>query len=112
MKKTKLIEEVPEDEVDDLTPEEIQELKRRMADFKNPVRYVVYSQMLPKRRWLLFLDISSDTYCDQLDTATLFKQKHVAHAIVKVYSEGRKKDLLVAKITTKGDKRRVLKYDV
>jgi hypothetical protein len=46
-----------------------------------------------------------------IDQATLFKREHVALAVARAYSEGRKNDLLIAKITTKGGKRRVLKYE-
>jgi hypothetical protein len=95
---------------DDLSPAEIRELKSRIKDLDNPVRYVIYSDLLPNGRWRLFLNVSDNTFCDQLDTATLFKREPVAHAVVRACSEGRKRDLLVAKITTRNDRRKVLKY--
>jgi hypothetical protein len=55
--------------------------------------------------------VSSDGYGMSIDQATLFKREHVARAVAKAYSEGRQNDLLIAKITTKGGKRRVLKYE-
>jgi hypothetical protein len=77
----------------------------------NSVRYVIYSDLLPGGRWRLFFNVSDDTFCDQLDTATLFKREHVALAVAKLCSDGRKRDLFVAKITTKDRKRRVLKHE-
>jgi hypothetical protein len=95
---------------DDLPPAEIRELKSRIRDHDNPVRYVIYSDLLPNERWRLFLNVSADTFCDQLDTASLFKREQVTHAVARAYSELRERDLLVAKITTRNDKLKVLKY--
>ena len=95
---------------EDLSPAEIRELKSRIVDLHNPVRYVIYSDLLPNGRWRLFLNVSDGTFCDQLDTATLFKREHAAQAGARACSERRHRDLLVAKITTRSDKRKVLKY--
>ena len=95
---------------EDLSPAEIRELKSRIADLHNPVRYVIYSDLLPNGRWRLFLNVSDGTFCDQLDTATLFKREHAAQAVAIACSERRHRDLLVAKITTRSDKRKVLQY--
>jgi hypothetical protein len=95
---------------EDLSPAEIRELKSRIDDFHNPVRYVIYSDLLPNGRWRLFLNASDDTFCDQLDTATLFKREHAAQAVARACSERRHRDLLVAKITTRNEKRKVLQY--
>jgi len=46
-----------------------------------------------------------------IDQATLFKREHVARAVAVAYSEKRKNDLCIAKITTRNDKRKVLRYD-
>jgi len=103
-------EETAEADVE-LSPELIRELKRRIADSQNPVRYVVFSDIGGMGRFRLWLDVSSDGYGTSIDQATLFKREHVARAVAEAYSEGRKNDLLVAKITTKNGKRKVLKYD-
>jgi hypothetical protein len=71
---------------------------------------VIYSDLLPNGRWRLFLNVSDDTFCDQLDRATLFKREHVAQAVARACSERRHRDLLVAKITTRNDQRKVLQY--
>jgi hypothetical protein len=41
----------------------------------------------------------------------LFKREHVARSVAKAYSEGRRKALFIAKITTKNGKRKVFKYE-
>ncbi len=110
MKKRAKPIEIPEED-EELSPELRRELKRRIADADNPVRYVVYSQLLPAGRWRLFLDVSGDGYWNTIEKATLFKREHVARSVAKACSEGRRTDLLVAKITTKNGKRRVLTYE-
>jgi hypothetical protein len=57
------------------------------------------------------LNVSDYTFCDDIYTATLFKTEYMARALAHACSENRTKDLLVAKITTKGGKRKVLKYE-
>jgi hypothetical protein len=99
----------PEDK-EEISPELKQELKRRLADVDNPVRYVVISDITGDGRWRLWLDVSGDGYGMSIDQATLFKREHVARSIAKSYSEGRRNDLLIAKITTKNGRRKVLKY--
>ena len=94
----------------ELTRDQILELKRRIKDLENLVRYVIYSEIIPKGRWRLFLNISDDTWCDDITTATLFKRQHIAKAVVESYSEKKRKNISVAKITIKNDKRKVLKY--
>ncbi|MBI4763155.1 MAG: hypothetical protein HY787_00930 [Deltaproteobacteria bacterium] len=99
------------DEIESLSPEWRLEIKRRLDDSRNPVRYVVFSDIGGNGRWRLWLDVSSDGYGMSIDQATLFKREHVAQAVAKAYSKGRRNDLLIAKITTKDGKRRVLKYN-
>jgi hypothetical protein len=110
MKRQKTPEPI-EDDDEDLSPELKRELARRLADARNPVRYVVYSEMLPRGRWRLFLDVSGDGYWNTIDEATLFKCERVARAVATVYAEGRRRDLLVARITTKNGKRKVLEFE-
>ena len=95
----------------ELSPAWRRELRRRLADSQNPVRYVVFSDRGGLGRWRLWLDVSGDGYGMTLEQATLFKHEHVARAVAKAYSAGRAHDLRVAKITTKGGKRRILRYD-
>src|SRR4030067_1638261 len=101
--------EFPDDK-EEMSPELRRELKRRIADADNPVRYVIFSDITGDGRWRLWLDVSGDGYGMSIDQATLFKREHIARSVAKAYSEGRKNDLLIAKITTKNGKRKVLKY--
>jgi len=110
MRKEDKLREIPEED-EELSPEFKRELKRRLADADNPVRYVVYSDITGDGKWRLWLDVSSDCYGMSIDQATLFKREHVARAVAGAYSENRKNDLLIAKITTRNDKRKVLRYD-
>ena len=110
MKKKLKPDDIPEND-EELSPEWERELARRVADARNPVRYVVFSDIGGNDRWHLWLDMSSDGYGMSLDQATLFKRPHVARCVAKAYSEGKRSDLLVAKITTRDGKRTVLKYE-
>src|SRR5437867_50559 len=107
MKRRKTREPIGDDDKE-LSPELKRELARRLADARDPVRYVVYSDILPRGRWRLFLDVSGDGFWNTIDEATLFKRERVACAVAKVYAPGRRGDLLVAKNTTKNGKRKVL----
>lgn len=109
MKKRKP-EEIPEED-EKLSPEWKRELKRRVADARNPVRYVVFSDITGVGRWRLWLDVAGDGYGMSIDQATMFKRELVARAVSRMYSGGRKNDLLIAKITTKDGKRRILKCE-
>jgi len=99
------------EDVESLSPAWRRELKRRTDDLDDPVRYVVFSDIGGRGRWRFWLDVSSDCYGMSIDQATLFKREHIARAVAKAQSAGRKNDLLVAKITEKDGKRRVVKYD-
>lgn len=110
MRKKQETEEIPEDD-GELSPEWKREIKHRVADAQNPVRYVIFSDIGSKGCWRLWLDVSSDGYGMSIDQATMFKREHVARAVARAYSKGRKNDLLIAKITTKNEKRKVLQYE-
>jgi hypothetical protein len=110
MKKKRKPEEFPDDK-EEISSELRLELKRRLADAHNPVRYVLFSDITGDGRWRLWLDVSGDGYGMSIDQATLFKREHIARSVAKAYSEGRRKALFIAKITTKNGKRKVLKYE-
>lgn len=109
MSEETISQEIPEED-EELTPEQKRELKRRLADSLSMVRYVVYSDITGDGKWRLWLDVSMDGYGMTIDQATLFKREHVARAVAEVYSEKGRKDIHIAKITTKNGKRKVLKY--
>ena len=102
----------PETLDDELPPEFIREIKRRAADLENPIRYIIYSQITPKEKTRLFFNISDSTFCDNVDTATLFKREYMAKAIVNAYSIEKNDMLDIAKITIKNKNRKVLKYKI
>ncbi|UYM14905.1 hypothetical protein [Endozoicomonas euniceicola] len=96
----------------DLSSEELRLLKEAIKEHDNPVRYVIYSQIIPdNRKWIMFLNISSSTYARELSHATLFKKHEAAKAVAAVYEDGTD-HLRIAKVTTKGDKLRVLLYSL
>ncbi|MFK5948921.1 MAG: hypothetical protein QM500_09165 [Methylococcales bacterium] len=95
---------------DDLPPEFVREINRRVKDHDNPVRYVIYSQIVPNGKHRFYFNITDNTFCETLETATLFKREYMAKAIVKAYSVENRDMLFIAKITTKNKKRKVLKY--
>ena len=95
----------------DLTQKEIREIKRRARDIENPVRYVIFSEIPPGGQWKMFLNVSDYTFCEDIYTATLFKTEHMAKALAEACAGEKVMNLLVAKITTKNGKRKILKYE-
>jgi hypothetical protein len=95
----------------DLTPEEIRKIKKIARDVENPVRYVIYSEIPPGGQWKMFLNASDYTFCEDIFTATLFRTERMAKALAEACSGEKVMNLLVAKITTKSGKRKILKYE-
>jgi len=71
---------------DELTPAQIHELRRRMADLDDVTRYLLVSQMGP--RFALYYNVSDDVYVmnDPL-RATLFKRRKAALAVKALLGE-------------------------
>ena len=112
MKKKKKHTELHQLEDDsELSAEFKRELRRRVADANDPVRYAVFSDITGRGRWRLWLDVSDGVYGVSIDQATLFKRKPVAQAVARACSSGKKNRLHIAKITTKNRKRKVLKFE-
>ena len=62
---------------DELTPAQIRELRRRMADLDDATRYLLVSQMGP--RLALYYNVSDDVYVmNDPRGATLFKRRKAA----------------------------------
>jgi hypothetical protein len=90
----------PKENVDDdsqLSPGWIRELKRRVKESHDPVRYVLVSEL--SRKFILYYDVSTDTFAMNIPSrGTLFKRREVAEsvkdhlgqgiALVKVHSQG------------------------
>ena len=65
---------------EELTPAQIQELRRRMADLADGTRYLLVSQMGP--RFALYYNVSEDVYVmNDPRRATLFKRRKAALAV-------------------------------
>jgi len=65
---------------DELTPSQIRELRRRMADLDDVTRYLLVSQMGP--RFALYYNVSDDVYAmNNPRGATLFKRLKAALAV-------------------------------
>lgn len=95
----------------ELSPEQLRELKRRVKDMKDPVRYVIHSDFLGSGRWRMFLNVSDGMWCGNIDTATLFKRSRDAGAVIHEYCcDDEHDNLFIARITTKNKLRKVLKY--
>jgi len=73
----------PKGDVDDdpqLSPEWIRELKRRVKDSRDPVRYMLVSEF--SRKFILYYDVSTDTFAmNNPSRGTLFKRKEVAESV-------------------------------
>jgi len=65
---------------DELTPAQIRELRRRVADLDDVTRYLLVSQMAP--RFALYYNVSDDVYVmNDPQGATLFKRHKAALAV-------------------------------
>jgi len=65
---------------DELTPAQIRELRRRLADLDDDTRYLLVSQMTP--RFALYYNVADDVYVmNDPRGATLFKRRKAAVAV-------------------------------
>ena len=68
---------------EELTPAQVRELRRRMADLDDTTGYILVSQMGP--RFALYYNVSDDVYVmNDPRGATLFKRRNAALAIRKL----------------------------
>ena len=79
-----------------LTKAQLRELDRRVADMKDPVRYLIESRFT--RKFRLFYNVSDDVYAmNNPADATLFKRRKAALAVQKLLGGG----TLVIRCTTR-----------
>ena len=65
---------------DELTPAQIRELRRRVADLDDDARYLLVSEMAP--RFAPYYDVANDVYVlNDPRRATLFKRRKAAVAV-------------------------------
>ncbi len=80
----------PKGDVDDdaqLSPEWIRELKRRVKDSRDPVRYMLVSEFT--RRFILYYNVTSDTYAmNDASRGTLFKRREAAESVKALLGKG------------------------
>ena len=82
-----------------LSPATIRELKRRLRDSRDPVRYMLVSEF--SRRFMLYYNVSSHTFAmNEPGEGTLFKRREAAESVKKILS----KRVSIVKYTTKGGK--------
>lgn len=74
------------DDVPDLTPAQIKELLRRVADSSDPRRYVIISRLLPGARFILYSNVSDDVYA--WNDPALFKRRAAAKLIQRKLGRG------------------------
>lgn len=88
----------PEDN-EPLPPAVIRELRRRIEDSRDPIRYMLVSEF--SRRFILYYNVSSDTYAmNNRSGGTLFKRREAAERVKKLLSKGTS----IVKYTTKRGK--------
>jgi len=86
-----------------LSPALIRELKRRVRDSRDPVRYMLVSEF--SRRFILYYNVSSGMFAmNDPSGGTLFKRREAAEAVKKVLGRGSS----IVKYTIKGGKLRRL----
>jgi hypothetical protein len=92
----------PKENVDDdcqLSPEWIRELKRRVKDSRDPVRYMLVSEF--SRKFILYYDVATDTFAmNNASRGTLFKRREVAESVKAHCGKG----VALVKFTVKGGK--------
>jgi hypothetical protein len=73
-----------EDALDEpLTRAQIQELRRRVADYKDPVRYIIVTGFGPK--FALYYNVSDDVYVmNNPSGVTMFKRRSAALAVKRL----------------------------
>ena len=80
-----------------LSPEWIRELKRRIKDSRDPVRYMLVSEF--SRKFILYYDVSSDTFAMNIPSrGTLFKRREIAESVKAHLGKG----VALVKFTVKG----------
>ena len=90
----------PKENIDDdsqLSPEWIRELKRRVKDSRDPVRYMLVSEF--SRKFILYYDVSTDTFAMNIPSrGTLFKRREIAESVKDHLGQG----IALVKFTIKG----------
>src|SRR5262245_653759 len=82
-----------------LSPEWIRELKRRVKDSRDPVRYMLVSEF--SRKFILYYDVTTNTFAmNDPSRGTLFKRREIAESVKTHLGKG----VALVKFTVKGGK--------
>ena len=80
-----------------LSPKWIRELKRRVKDSRDPIRYMLISEFT--RKFILYYDVTSDTYVmNDPSRGTLFKRREAAESVRALLGKG----VAIVRFTIKG----------
>jgi hypothetical protein len=95
-----------EENLEPLSPAQIKELRRRVRDSRDPIRYMLVSEF--SRRFILYYNVSDDTYVMNDPTGgTLFKRLKAAQTVKKLLGG---KTLIVKYTTARGKLKRLSPY--
>jgi hypothetical protein len=91
-----------------ISPKLARELARQIKEIHDPTRYVIVSAF--SRRFLLYYDVCADSYpMNNLESATLFKRRSVAEAVMSVL--GNHHAIMTVRLRKKGAIKRVTPLD-
>lgn len=93
------VAQIQEEDLEPLSPAQIRELKRRVRDSRDPIRYMLVSEY--SRRFILYYNVSDDVYAmNDPAGGTLFKRLKTAENVKKHLGKGTS----IVKYTTEGGK--------
>lgn len=97
------VDESVEDGGEPLSKEWIEEIKRRVREAEDPIRYMIVSEF--SRRFVLYYNVSSDSFVmNSPEHGTLFKRQEIAEGVARLLG----KHHALVKFTTKNGKLRRL----
>lgn len=65
-----------------MSDEDIAELQRRVDDLEDPTRYMIKSDIGSTGVFILWYNVSDDTWCSDQPSGTMFKREAYAEAIL------------------------------
>lgn len=93
----------PIDHDEPLSPEWIKEIKRRVREAEDPIRYMIASEF--SRRFVLYYNVSSDSFVmNSPEHGTQFKRRKIAERVAQFLGQR----YALVKFTTKNGKLRRL----
>ena len=97
---------IDEDDLEPLSPAQIRELRRRIRDSRDPIRYMLVSEFT--RRFILYYNVSDDVYAmNDPSGGTLFKRLKTAQTVKKLLGRG---TAIVKYTTVRGKLKRLSPY--